>query len=186
LVLPQYNGFSWDLRIHLVQYLLIKRDTQDCQLILHQHLSQVSGTLQISGQSNLTENVRVDRWERWTDVVAYLIEKGADVNLCSDEKENPRTPLHAAGGAWRYSNAILDPEIVKMLLDHGANVNAIDQHQRTPLHYAAMAGNEDIIRMFLKAGARYDLKDKFGQSPSRLISSGKEKELLPLFEEKKQ
>jgi len=38
------------------------KGTQDCQLILHQQLSDVTGTLQLSGQANLTGNVVVDMW----------------------------------------------------------------------------------------------------------------------------
>jgi len=35
---------------------------QDCQLILHQRLSKVTGTFQLSGQPNLTGGVHVDLW----------------------------------------------------------------------------------------------------------------------------
>jgi len=35
---------------------------QDCQLILHQRLSEVTGTFQVAGQTNLTGRVRADVW----------------------------------------------------------------------------------------------------------------------------
>lgn len=39
-----------------------KQGQQDCQLILHQRLSKVTGTFQLSGQPNLAGGVHVDLW----------------------------------------------------------------------------------------------------------------------------
>ena len=48
-------------------------------------------------------------------------------------------------------------KVVKVLLDHGAHVNATDEHlgklRNTPLHLAAKAGHSDIAVMLVEAGA---------------------------------
>lgn len=32
-------------------------------------------------------------------------------------------------------------KITRILIEHGANINATDDHRRIPLHYACMNGN---------------------------------------------
>ncbi len=55
--------------------------------------------------------------------------------LISAEDEDGKTPLHKA--VW------LDPkpDIVTLLLDHGADPNALNKYQYTPLHWAAKHGH---------------------------------------------
>ena len=52
-------------------------------------------------------------------------------------------------------------EIVKLLLDAGEDpnrYNPIHSHS-TPLHQAALAGHDDLVRLLVERGARVDLKD---------------------------
>jgi ankyrin repeat protein len=47
-------------------------------------------------------------------------------------------------------------EIVKFLLEKGANVNAKDKEGRTALYYAGMLeATEDVIQLLKDAGAKY-------------------------------
>jgi len=50
-------------------------------------------------------------------------------------------------------------EIVRALLDAGAEVDAKQPGWRTPLMIAAMAGRADVVRMLLDAGADRDARD---------------------------
>ena len=54
-------------------------------------------------------------------------------------------------------------EIVRLLLDSGENpnrYNPVGGHSHTtPLHQAASAGHEEVVRLFVKRGARLDMKD---------------------------
>jgi SAM-dependent methyltransferase len=68
-VVPAPVAGIWRAKIQTAEGL------QDCQLILHQHLSEVQGTLQISGQTNLTENVSVDMWGTHVRFVSGLMKK---------------------------------------------------------------------------------------------------------------
>lgn len=45
------------------------------------------------------------------------------------------------------------PDMVRLLVERGANVNEMDPHGHTPLHRAAMKGNFEAARILLEAGA---------------------------------
>lgn len=59
-----------------------------------------------------------------------------------------------------------DPSVVRLLIKHGANVNAFDNGQKwTTLHFAARDQNEEIVSILLEAGAAVDPVDMFGNTP---------------------
>lgn len=90
------------------------------------------------------------------DVVALLLERGADVKMAA---RNPMrvTALHAAV-------ARRDSQIVKMLIERGADVNARQQAGFTPLHAAAQHGEMDIVRALVAAGAEVGTKSDEGRT----------------------
>ena len=82
--------------------------------------------------------------ERRSEIIAYLISKGADVN-----RENSRhmTPLHIA------CRRELPFEIIKLLAESGADVNAVSKYQGRPLDMAHESANEPLIRYLTSKGA---------------------------------
>ncbi|HEX7958773.1 MAG TPA: ankyrin repeat domain-containing protein [Terriglobales bacterium] len=58
-----------------------------------------------------------------------------------------------------------DPRLVKLLIQHEADVNSPDEHQWTALHFAARDQKEDIVRTLLDSGASVDALDAFGDTP---------------------
>jgi ankyrin repeat protein len=100
-----------------------------------------------------------------------LLEHGADPNRGRDESRE--APLHhaLAGGA--------DMELIKLLIDHGANVNvktkpAVFSYNffgdtptrgETPLHRAAAYASTEIVEILLTAGADRSIQDVDGYSP---------------------
>lgn len=60
-----------------------------------------------------------------------------------------------------------DSDIVALLLDHGANIEAMDEKQQQPLHLAAAGGNEAIVRLLLQTSppALLQARDFEGQTP---------------------
>lgn len=70
---------------------------------------------------------------------------------------NGETPLHYAA---RRGNA----DGLALLLEHGADVHAVDEFGLTALHHAAEHGHQDVVPMLLAYGARPDQKSYDGQS----------------------
>jgi ankyrin repeat protein len=79
------------------------------------------------------------------EVVEFLVEQGAGVNAESQNQMRVR-PIHAAV-------ARRDLNIVRMLLEHGADVNVRQQMGFTPLHSAALHGDRGMIELLLQHGA---------------------------------
>jgi len=63
------------------------------------------------------------------------------------------------------------PEVVKILLEHGAEVDVRSDDGRTPLMLAASKGNQDLVAILLKAGADASLTDNHGETAGRIASS---------------
>jgi uncharacterized protein len=82
------------------------------------------------------------------------------VDICSTDVDGD-TPLHVL--LWRK-----DTVGSLLLIQHGANVNAIGDMGETPLHVAIRQENIKAIQAMLAVGARTDIVSEFGQSPRSL------------------
>ncbi|WP_410542724.1 ankyrin repeat domain-containing protein [Wolbachia endosymbiont of Tetranychus urticae] len=52
-----------------------------------------------------------------------------------------------------------DIDEVKHLINEGADVNAKDVYEKTPLHWAAEKGHKEIVEILLKKGANVNSVD---------------------------
>jgi len=98
------------------------------------------------------------------DVARLLLEHGADVNSRTSDYDYGQTPLHIVV----KNNRI---EVLHVLLEHGANVAAKDNHGRTPLHLVAERGSVDVARVLLKHGANVAAEDNEGRTPFQIASA---------------
>jgi len=55
-------------------------------------------------------------------------------------------------------------EVIKLLLERGADINSRGAYNRTPLFRAAFAGNEEVVLLLLKSGADPRLRADDGQT----------------------
>lgn len=65
-------------------------------------------------------------------------------------------------------------EILRTLIQKGANVNAIAKDNTTPLDFAASTGNPNMVQLLLDSGAGYNinLKDSTGDTPIMYAAQG--------------
>lgn len=94
------------------------------------------------------------------EVARYLVLKGADVNLPSENGYHVY-PIHSAV-AENYVS------ISKMLIENGSNVNVVQTLGLTPLHSAAQNGSIEIIIYLLEKGANVEARMENGQLPTDL------------------
>jgi len=126
------------------------------------------------------------------DVVSLLLEYGAEKWINDSDGHFPTTPLHFAIGQKQTDiarllldngadanglvpglremllhGAIRDRYIegVDLLLQHNADISAVDGQGQTPLHRAARDGELEAVRKLLKKGANMDARDETGWTP---------------------
>lgn len=90
------------------------------------------------------------------EAAQLLLERGAAVNTPSQNRMQV-CPLHSAVAARRL-------HIARALIEHGADVNAAQADQYTPLMGAAQNGQVEMIELLLAHGARPDVRRANGQS----------------------
>src|SRR5690606_37192141 len=89
-----------------------------------------------------------------TDVAIFLIDHVKDINYRSPEG----TAL--AGLSIRYHK-----ELAVALLEKNADPNIADANGTTPLIWAVKTGNEELVKLLLKYGAKKDQPDHMGIKP---------------------
>ncbi len=63
--------------------------------------------------------------------------------------------------------------LILLLIDKGADVNAVNLNNQTPLHWAAMYGHKEILELLINKRANINAADSNGQTPlSWAIKSG--------------
>ena len=95
-----------------------------------------------------------------SDTVALLLDRGADPNaVARSEQIGPVQPLHSAAATRQL-------ECARLLIAHGADVNARQAGGYTPLHEAAGNGDIELARLLLEAGADREARKDDGQTPA--------------------
>ena len=107
--------------------------------------------------------------------VKLLVDAGANTSLAIKDGS---TPLMAAAGlgAPRGGDEEVteageknDPvDVLRILVDKGADVNAANDLGMTALHYAVQRGSDRIIEFLASKGARFDIKNKQGRTAVEL------------------
>jgi len=102
------------------------------------------------------------------DVMRLLLQHGADPNLATTQGS---TALMAAAGInWIPAQTVTRPEAnyveaVKLCLERGADVNAINSLKLAAIHGAANRGWTSIIQILADHGATLDQPDVGGRTP---------------------
>ncbi len=148
----------------------------------------------VTDQDEIDKIAGKDRYAGFGKIVPYLLEKGANPNLLTQNKDG-LTALHwcAHKGGAHLAKMLLDAkadpnlksndgliplhyaargdwknEEARLLIDHGSDINAQENYGFTPLHEAAENKSENVLRMLLEAGADTTIGITQGFSPYTL------------------
>ncbi len=106
-------------------------------------------------------------WENGNEAYWKATERGnilGNIESCGNDvnarSPNGLTPLHLAA---MYSDK---PEVIRILIEKGANLHACDSVGRTPLHLAAGDNqNPEITKTLLENGAKPNARAASGHTP---------------------
>jgi ankyrin repeat protein len=100
------------------------------------------------------------------DAMRLLVTSGADPTIPSSEANTPL--MAAAGVGWTAGlhRTVPDARIatVKLCLELGNSLQAVDVFNYTALHGAAYRGDNDLVAFLAEKGARLDVRTIFGTS----------------------
>lgn len=108
-------------------------------------------------------------------LAAYFIDHGANVNQPSQNAMKV-CPIHSASAAGAT-------EIVRQLISHHADVNAVQSSGTTALHSAIHKQNAELVKMLLSAGANVKIKMGDGTPTLVLAEETGSEEIIMLIED---
>ncbi|KAJ3564760.1 hypothetical protein NP233_g8076 [Leucocoprinus birnbaumii] len=68
--------------------------------------------------------------------------------------------------------------VIRILLDKGANIEAPNKNSKTPIHLAALNGHAGVVNLLLDAGAKINARDSNGQTPIHLAAANGQDEMV--------
>ncbi|XP_068792443.1 inversin isoform X8 [Struthio camelus] len=111
------------------------------------------------------------------DVIRTMLNLKLDIDINMTDKY-AGTALHAAALSGHVKT-------VKLLLEHNAQVDALDVMKHTPLFRACEMGHKEVIQTLIKGGARVDLVDQDGHSPLHWAALGGNADVCQILIENK-
>ena len=143
----------------------------------------------------------------YREIVALLLEKGADANIGVKTKDNYSALKRAAVKGYKEIvemliqagadinardnivgfTALMDAarnghkEVVELLIKAGADVNAKDLYTSTVLMHATRGGHKDIVQMLLAKGAEVNVRNRFGETALMLATEKGHSDIVELL-----
>ena len=134
----------------------------------------------MNGAASQVFRVSASRTSSSAEILRTLLAAGADQHLTTDDGT---TPFMAAAGLGRATYTPREPrgvrspsaeEAVKLLLQAGADVNAVNEADFTALHGATFRGLNEVIEDLVAHGADIDARDFRGRTAFRMAEGAKQ------------
>lgn len=176
---PSISSHQTEQGISLLQYALYCRNTAAVELLKKYkgefNIFEASsvGDLETVAQATVKEPAVVNSYSAdgftplglasyfgHPKIVKSLLQKKADPNLAAKNSFKV-APLHSAC-------ATSNVEVAKILLDAGADVNAVQASNVTPLHSAAHNGASELVKLLLEHGANRTSETDDGKTSEKM------------------
>ena len=114
-------------------------------------------------------------WEKATvEIATKALESVTDINI-RDTNSQEETLLHVAVQANTAA------EVVKLLLDRGADIEACDKYKKTALYEAAESGTPEVVTLLLDRGANINGSAQRHDTPLHIAVVFNKPELVALL-----
>ena len=141
-----------------------KRDRRFMESCAHSDVAAVEKALKELQDPNVCDGVTAlvgAAGEGYVHVVQLLLEAKAHTEW--QDEENRMTALHYAVEASRLN-------VIRLLLELGADIEAATSDGCRALHLASLEGEVEVVRLLLDAGADKECKDLHGLRPLHLAA----------------
>jgi ankyrin repeat protein len=153
----EVNQVQWNIyhalisdKVEVVEFLLTQMNPPVWEI--NNYIENETGLMIASGAGAL-------------NVVKYLVEHGANVNMKDKDVDVKNTALMLACGEGHL-------EVVKYLVEHGAKVNMKNNNNGTALMFASQEGNLEVVRFLVGRGANTNDKTKEGETALDMAREG--------------
>jgi ankyrin repeat protein len=161
---PEHMNTSGGRHVTPLIAALAGRQFQTANLLLHN-----GAHANVSNNEGITPLHSVT-WYADLEMVQVLLDYKADANA---RGPNSWTPIHFLSEGHPYQDT-LEPQllsvIARLLLEHGAEVNARTLRGLAPLHVAAQHGKVEVTRVLLEHAANVGAGDNRGRTPLHLAA----------------
>lgn len=125
------------------------------------------------GKTPLMDAILASNWS--AAMVQLLLDSGASVQIADNEQ--CWTPLHLASRDGK-------PELVELLLQRGARIDAVDVYGNTPLWRAITAHQNavEVVTLLIDAGASPHVANNAGVSPFEFAKQLQRSDLIAMLE----
>jgi ankyrin repeat protein len=109
--------------------------------------------------------------EGHVEVVRLFLDAGADASVKTNNGDAPivtamqELAMTLTAGGWESWDSDEVFQVIGLLLNHGADVSATSKYGETSLHFAAVCGDEPLVRLLLQRGGGVSSKDNAGRTP---------------------
>ena len=113
--------------------------------------------------------------------MTYYLARGADPNTTFATNVKAAYGINASAVMEAAATDHID--CVRLLLDHGAKLDAIDSKGWTALMIATANGDSDLVHLLLERGASLQSKNKTGKTALMLAERYNRSELITLLKQ---
>jgi len=126
------------------------------------------------------------------EIARYLLKKGADVKAGNYYGYMAKTPeiakLLISYGAKVTSGSLFrakNKRVAEILINNGADVNAKDDSDMTPLHQFSERGNKEMVELLISKGAKLNVKEDLRKrTPLQMALEKGQNDVVKLLAEK--
>ena len=151
-----------------------------------EHIDMIAYLIDIGVDCNIKTKDGRDLLHKATEIMSIplmtmLLEKGFEVN---SKDINGNMPIHIHTNPYVVTKGN-HYGVMSVLIKYGADINAIDSWDNSPLHGLAELNRPKVAKLLIDNGANINIKNNWGATPLHIAVTNKNYEMVKLLLENK-